>query len=101
MDCTWKRVICFKYGIENLGWKPKEARGPHGEGLWKDITKEADWINKSWKFNIGDGYKVRFWKDHWCGSTTLSISFPSLFSIVANKNETVVEVWDQSVGSGH
>ena len=101
MDRMWKRVICFKYGTKELGWKPKEAKGPYGAGLWKDITKEADWISKSWKFNIDDGSRVRFSKDQWCGSTTLSISFPSLFGIAANKNEIVAEVWDQSGGSGH
>ena len=42
MDCLWKRVICFKYGVEECGWKSKEARGPYGVGLWKDIAKEAD-----------------------------------------------------------
>ena len=99
MNCTWKQVICFKYGTEELGWKTKEARDPYGTGLWKDVTKEADWISKSWKFNIGDGSK--FWKDHWCGSTTLSISFPSLFGIAANKNEIVAEVWDRSIGCRH
>ena len=41
MDRTWKRVICFKYGTKEFGWKPKEARGPYGAGLWKDITKEV------------------------------------------------------------
>ena len=44
---------------------------------------------------------MRFWKDNGCGSTTLSISFPSLFGIAANKNEIVAEVWDRSIGSGH
>ena len=89
MDCMWKWIICSKYGTEELRWKPKEAKGPYGAGLWKDITKEANWISECWKFNIGDGSRVRFWTDHWCGSTTLSVSFPSLFGIAANKNEIV------------
>ena len=94
----WKQVICYKYGAEELGWN---LGGPYMVGLWKDIAKEAYWISESWKFRIGDGSRVRFWTNHWCSSTTLSISFPSLFGIVANKNETVAEVWDQSVGSGY
>ena len=47
MDCTWKQVIYSKYGTEELGWKPMEAKGPYGAGLCKDIAKEADWINES------------------------------------------------------
>ena len=33
LNCTWKWVICFKYGAEELRWKPKDARGPYGVGL--------------------------------------------------------------------
>ena len=65
----------------------------------EDIAKEANWISENWKFRIGSSSRVRFWTDHWCDSATLSISFPSLFGIATNKNEIVVEVWDQSVGT--
>ena len=51
-------------------------------------------------FRIGYGNRIRFSTDHWCGPSTLYISFPSLFDLVVNKLETVVEVWDSSDGSG-
>ena len=38
----WRRLICTKYGEESHGWRPGEAKGPFGVGLWKEILKEAD-----------------------------------------------------------
>ena len=35
MDRTWKWVICFKYGTEELRWKTKEAQG----SLWNGIME--------------------------------------------------------------
>jgi len=29
----------------------------------------------------GDGSKIRFWHDVWCGDQTLKVAFPKLFSI--------------------
>ena len=42
---------------------------------------------------MGDGRRVRFWKDRWCGDDTLSISFLSLFLLAVFKEEWVVKVW--------
>ena len=44
-------------------------------------------------FSMGDGRRVRFWEDRWCGDDTLSCSFPSLLELTASKEEWVVEVW--------
>ena len=93
-DTCWKRLMCFKYGKEDLGWSSKKAHGPYGIGLWKDILIEFSWVRVHWKFSIGNGSRVRFWKDPWCGFAVLSVSFPSLYEIAVNKMATVAEVWD-------
>ena len=69
-------------------------------GLWKDILKESSWISGNWKYIIGNGARVKFWLDLWCCNTTHTLSFPALFKVVANKEDTVVEVWDHYVGNG-
>ena len=37
---------------------------------------------------------MRFWKDRWCGDDALTISFPSLYTLVTSKEAWVAEVWD-------
>ena len=37
---------------------------------------------------------MSFWKDKWCREVALSISFPSLFALAANKEASVENVWD-------
>ena len=59
-DCTWKRLITFKYGTVDLGWGSREARGPFGVGLWKEILKESGWVNDNWKFKVGNGTRIHF-----------------------------------------
>ena len=51
-------------------------------------------------FSIGDGRRVRFWEDRWCGDEALSLSFPSLYALVTSKEAWVVEVWDASGEEG-
>ena len=51
-------------------------------------------------FIVGNGTKIRFWTDHWCGCTTLSQSFSHLFAMVVHRNTTVEEMWDQNFSQG-
>ena len=47
-------------------------------GLWGEILKESSWIKDNWIFRVGNGTKIRFWLDPWCGSSALSLSFSEL-----------------------
>lgn len=58
-------------GVEDLGWWTREAQGPFGVGLWKDILKEAFWVKANITFSIG---------------TTI--------------NAPVTDVWDPTKGNG-
>ena len=101
LDSIWKRLICSKFGKEDIGWRYREARGPYVVVFWKDIQKDSSWIRENWKFGIGYGTTIRFWTDHWCGTSTLKNSFLDLFGIAVNMVETMAEVWDNGVGNGH
>ena len=48
-------------------------------------------------FEVGNGQRVRFWKDKWCGIDPLRDSFPSLFSLACSKDAWVEDVWDFSI----
>ena len=49
---------------------------------------------------MGKGTKVRFWTDHWCGNEVLSQAFPQLFALTVQRNSSINEMWDSSLGQG-
>ncbi|RVW34912.1 putative ribonuclease H protein [Vitis vinifera] len=100
-EVLWKKVISHKYGVEKGGWCTRAERGRYGVGLWKAIRKEWLGMYSSLAFRVGNGRKVRFWKDKWCGDEPLYESFPSLFAISRAKDVWVSEVWNpDGVGDG-
>ena len=93
-DSYWKLIISMKYGIERGGWSTRRAREGHGVGLWKEISKEGMLLLNNVSFSVGDGKRVRFWKDIWCGNTPLCQAFPSLFDLAGSKDAWVADDWD-------
>ena len=71
-----------------------------GVGVWKEILKESDWCWDNMAFNVGKGTRIRFWTDPWCGDVELSLRFPQLFVVAAQRNATVRDMWDQDSGQG-
>jgi hypothetical protein len=48
---------------------------------------------------VGDGTRIRFWHDPWCGDTVLKVAFPILFGIARSKDTSIaanVELLDGS-----
>ena len=96
----WKKVITLKYQSEEGGWFTKEPRGSFGVGLWKDIRNAARNLKQEFYFVIGDGSRVKFWEDSWCGERPLRVMFPSLYALVGSKRSMVAKVWDTTRGEG-
>ena len=63
-------------------------------GLWKSIRKEWDILSSRLAFQVGNGQRVRFWRDKWCGDEPLYVSFPSLFTLSLTKEAWVADVWN-------
>ncbi|RVW54240.1 hypothetical protein CK203_080152 [Vitis vinifera] len=76
----------------------KKTNGTFGVGVWKEIMKEKDWCWENMAFRMGNGTRIRFWNDLWCGCTVLSQRFPHLYGMAAHRNGTVEDMWDQNVG---
>ena len=49
-------------------------------------------------FSLGDGKRINFWKDVWCGEEALCSIYPSLFNLALNKEATVADTWDRGRG---
>ena len=67
--------------------------------MWKEIRKEWDTTISHSVFSLGNGRRLRFWKDAWCKDEALCYSFPPLFSMVANKDVLVADVWEEGCWS--
>ena len=62
-------------------------------GLWKSIAKEIEQLKKDCVFKLGDGRKIRFWEDTWCGRQPLCDAFRDLYSIAGSKGAKAAEIW--------
>lgn len=47
---------------------------------------------ESFKWDIGNGSTIRFWKDCWLGSNTMNKTFPRLFNLAVDKDITVEQI---------
>ena len=61
--------------------------------MWKAISKMGHLVTPFFGFVVGDGEKVRFWKDKWCETIPLCEAFLSLYALASNKEAWVNEVW--------
>ena len=57
-------------------------------------------IAKQIIFSMGDGRRVRFWKDKWCRNNALFGYFPSLYALAAFKEACLMELWDSTGKEG-
>jgi hypothetical protein len=47
-------------------------------------------------FFIKDGSEIRFWEDKWLGNATLREQYPTLYSIMRHKGDTIAKVMETS-----
>ena len=65
---------------------------PYGVGLWKYISQGWSSFSSHILYDIGDGSRVKFWQDRWCGETSLAVRYPALFRFCRNKDASVAEL---------
>ncbi|RVW63495.1 putative ribonuclease H protein [Vitis vinifera] len=99
-EALWNQVIRGKYGEDRGGWRTREVREAHGVGLWKAIRMDWDLVGERISFSVGNGRRVSFWRDRWCGDAPLCDSFPSIYALSIEKEAWVADVWDPLVQGG-
>ena len=88
-------VIVGKYKEEEGGWCSKASREGYRADLWKAIWNGWKEFNKKVGFRVGNGHRVRFWKDRWYGEDPLVVAFPKLFLIATYIEAKVGQMWEQ------
>ena len=72
-------MVEVKYGSAWGGWSTKEVMGPYGVSLWIYVIWEWASFPQFIQYEVGDGSRVKFWLDSWCGDKSLKEAFPMLF----------------------
>jgi hypothetical protein len=91
-EALWRLVVDAKYGSLWGGWCSKFGKGPYGVSVWKFIRKGWDSFQSHCSFLVGDGQRVRFWQDWWCGDMALKDAFPELFVISRDTEVSVADL---------
>ena len=90
-----------KYGSLWGGWCTKDIWGAYGVGLWKGIRRGRACFSPFLSFSMGNGERVKFWHDQWCGDLPLKGAFPDLFSIAAYKDAAAANLMSVRNGKLH
>ena len=78
-------------GVNGGGWCSNRTRDPHGVSLLKHIRAGWDRFSHYVSFKVGDGSRIKFWHDFWCGDQPLRDKFPGLFRLARNQEATVAD----------
>ena len=60
-------MIRGKYGEQEGGWCTLDTTGGFGVGFWKAILSCWPGVSSNLSFEVGNGQKIKFWKDTWLG----------------------------------
>ena len=89
----WKRIVDYKYKTD----KPHILCCPNvgASPFWKKGVLWAMQVaHMGIKWVIGNGRKIRFWKDHWICNNSLAIAYWPLYVISEQQGKIVYDVWD-------
>ena len=90
-ESLMRQVVEVKSGSMEGGWWTKPSNGPYGVSPWKYIQWGWAKFSTFIKFEVGDGTRVKFWLDVWCGDMSLKESFPKLYHIASNRGTFVAD----------
>uniref|UniRef100_A0A2N9IHU7 Reverse transcriptase domain-containing protein n=1 Tax=Fagus sylvatica TaxID=28930 RepID=A0A2N9IHU7_FAGSY len=100
-EALWTLVVDAKYGSLWGGWCSKSGTGSYGVSVWKFIRRGWDTFHSHCSFLVGDGQRVKFWQDWWCGDRVLNAVFPELFTISQDKEASVADLMSFPNGRLH
>ncbi|WMV12148.1 hypothetical protein MTR67_005533 [Solanum verrucosum] len=88
----WRRVISAKYENED-SWTTKIVTTPYGTSLWRSIRALWEEVKPKFKMKVGNGNKIKFWKDEWHEKGNLETLFPDIYNLAMFQQRTIAELW--------
>jgi hypothetical protein len=88
-EAWWRLAVDSKYGSLWGGWCSLVPTGAFGVGLWKNIRKGWEKFSSFTRFLVGDGSRISFWQDKWCGDVALKVAFPVLYGLACAKDASI------------
>ncbi|GJX15971.1 RNA-directed DNA polymerase, eukaryota, reverse transcriptase zinc-binding domain protein [Tanacetum coccineum] len=90
----WVKVVKAFHGHEG-GF---DNNGCSFKGTWANIVGSSNFLhskgiilNNSFRFNVGCGTRIRFWKDIWVGEAPLSIRYNRLYRLDLDKDCLIID----------
>ncbi|XP_028099375.1 uncharacterized protein LOC114298914 [Camellia sinensis] len=92
VNSLWRRAICNKYNIDEVSWHPPLKFTYKHSRVWKGLSSIGNHSTNIYNFyidncqiQVGDGNRIKFWLDRWCGNSSLKSTFPLLFNLSIDK----------------
>uniref|UniRef100_A0A7N2LVS0 Reverse transcriptase zinc-binding domain-containing protein n=1 Tax=Quercus lobata TaxID=97700 RepID=A0A7N2LVS0_QUELO len=80
-----RELLVSTVNYDGLSSKGRNKGSSNGLGGWPSFSCHI-------LYDIGDGSRVKFWQDRWCGGTSLAVRYPDLFKFCRNKDASVAEL---------
>ncbi|KAG2699994.1 hypothetical protein I3760_07G213400 [Carya illinoinensis] len=91
-NSSWKLVVDCKYDRSWGGWCTREGNGPIGVGIWRRIRRGWRAFANHTSLVVGEGTRIKFWNDIWCGEVALKDSFPLAFRVASDQEAAVADL---------
>ncbi|RVW26926.1 putative ribonuclease H protein [Vitis vinifera] len=93
----WHKVIASIYRTHPNGWDANMVVRWSHRCPWKAIAQVFQEFSPFVRLVVGNGERIRFWKDLWWGNQTLCSQFADLYRVISVKNLTVSNVLGNSL----
>lgn len=88
----WTKVIGTKHEEEDC-WMTKAVTTPYGTSLWRWIRTLWEEVKLKTIRKVGNGVKIKFWKDEWHEKGNLEILFPDAYNLAQFQQKTIAKLW--------
>ncbi|CAL5432957.1 unnamed protein product [Camellia sinensis] len=97
-ESLWYRVLCSKYQFPGGKWFPNPSLNTSSSYIWNGIETAGEhnqslslFFANNLQLKVGNGCRIRFWSDSWCGNVCLKEEFPRLFSLSSQQEGLLKE----------